>query len=483
MKNILLFLSLILSLINLNALDTSLSFARFSSPNSNYVELYLHVSGQTVKATSITGSTVQGTVKVLIIFEKNGEVVSFDKFQLNSPVGAKVVDFVDLKRYSLENGIYHLTIEIEDVADATQVRKYKVEDFEMNFSKNNLEQSDIQLLASVSTVTEKGILVKNGLLMEPLPFNFYGRGANTLSFYHEIYHSDTQIGEDFVVSYRVEKLENGKAKSMLIGHKRQKPSAVNPILQRMDISNLPSGNYQLVVEVRNRERELLSTRSSLFQRANPIADAQLLEDALAAVNLEEEFVNELDKDELEYALRAIVAIMPSMDVELVDIMLRTDSIQAQRMYLYSFWLKENKNYPKVAYEKYMEIAQAIDNMYQSGFRHGFETDRGYTYLKYGQPSDITRNESEPSAPPYEIWSYNQLPETGQNNVRFIFYNPSLVADDFILLHSDVIGERNNPQWQLELYKDAPGDHPQDYFNGEEVQDNIGRSARRLLNDY
>lgn len=483
MKNILLFLSLLLGFTHLNALDASLSFARFSSPSGNYVELYLHVSGQTVHATNVSDSTVQGAVKVLIIFEKDGKVVRFDKFQLNSPVGAKVVDFIDLKRFALANGIYQLKVEVEDAADSTQVRTYNAKDLEMNFSTDKLEQSDIQLLASVSPTTEEGTLVKNGFIMEPLPFNYYGRGVNTLSFYHEIYNSTTAIGEDFVVSYKIEKLENGKAKKLLIGHKRQKAAAVNPILQKVDISNIPSGNYQLVIEVRNRERELLGSCSSLFKRSNPVADAQVLEEVLAQVNLEEEFVNDLNKEELEYGLRAIVAIMPSMDVELVDIMLKTDSIQAQRMYLYGFWLKENKIAPKYAYEKYMEVAHAIDDMYQSGFRHGFETDRGYTYLKYGQPSDISRNELEPSAPPYEIWSYNQLPETGQNNVRFIFYNPSLVADDFILLHSDVIGERSNPQWQLELYRDAPSEQPQDYFGGENVQDNIGRSSRQLLNDY
>lgn len=483
MKNILLLLSLFLGFTNLNALDTSLSFARFSSPLGNYIELYLHVSGQTVQATKVSDTSVQGAVKVLILFEKDGKIICFDKFQLNSPIGPKVVDFIDLKRFPLENGIYQLKVEVQDAADSTQVRTYNAEHLEMNFSTDKLEQSDIQLLASVSPATEEGTLVKNGFIMEPLPFNYYGRGVNILSFYHEIYNSATAIREDFDVSYKIEKLENGVAKSLLIGHKRQKAAAIIPILQQIDISDIPSGNYQLVVEIRNRERELLSSRSSLFKRSNPVADVRALEEVLAQVDLEEEFVNDLNKEELEYSLRAIVAIMPSMDVELVDIMLKTDSIQAQRMYLYSFWLKENKIAPKQAYEKYMEVARAIDDMYQSGFRHGFETDRGYTYLKYGQPSDITRNESEPSAPPYEIWSYNQMPETGQNNVRFIFYNPSLAADDFILLHSDVIGERNNPQWQMELYKDAPGEHPQDYFGGENVQDNIGRNSRRLLNDY
>lgn len=482
MKNTFFLFLLFFSVASLNALDASLSFARFASPQSNYIELYLHVSGKTVQAQALSDSTVQGAVKVLVVFEKDGEVVQFDKFQLNSPIGKRVVDFIDLKRYPLKNGQYLLRVEVEDAANPEKNRKYNTA-VDINFTEEELSQSDIQLLASVSNTNEEGPMVKNGLLMEPLPFNFYGRGANVLTFYHEIYNSDQHIGEDFVLSYKVEKLENAEAKSMLIGHKRQQAAKVNPVLQSMDISKLPSGNYQLVVEVRNRERELISSRSSFFQRSNPVADTQELEEVLASVRLEDEFVSKLSHKDLEYSLRAIVAILPSNDVEMVDIILRTDSIKAQRMYLYSFWLKENKSNPEQAYNSYMEVAQAVDNMYQSGFRHGFETDRGYVYMKYGQPSDIVRNESEPSAPPYEIWSYNLLEKTKQNNVKFIFYNPSLVADDFILLHSDAIGERNNPQWQLELYKDAPDQYPLDYFGGENVQDNIGRRSRRLLNDY
>lgn len=472
----------LLGISSLLALDASLSFARFSSPAYNYVELYLHISGQTVQSTAVNDSMVQGAVKVLVIFEQDGEVKQFDKFQLSSPFGKRVVDFIDVKRYTLDNGEYLLRVEVEDANNPEMVRKYQ-SPIHINFEKDKLLQSDIQLLASVSPTDENGPMVKNGIKMEPLPFNFYGRGANVLAFYHEIYNSDSQINDSYLVSYIIEKIENGEARRMLIRHKRQEPQGVNPILERVDISKIPSGNYQLTVEVRNREKALLSSQTTLFQRSNPIEDAIVIEQALAQVKLEEEFVNELSNEELVYSIKAITAIAPPADITMINDLLKNKNVRGQKMYLYGFWLKENKHQPKAAYESYMEVARAVDDMFQSGFRNGFETDRGYIYLKYGQPSDITRNEQEPSAPPYEIWSYNTVEETRQNNVRFIFYNPSLAADDFILLHSDVRGERSNPNWQTELYRDAPGEHPQDYFMGQDVQDNTGRRSRRLLNDY
>jgi GWxTD domain-containing protein len=464
------------------ALDASLSFARFAAPQGDYVELYLHVAGKSLSPFIQTDSTVQGAVDVLILFEQGETVVKYDKFRLNSPLGAALVDFVDLKRYALPNGEYQLVVQLNDAADTSQVRKYRAT-IKMDFDGESLGQSDIQLLAAVTPAETDSPMVKSGLLMEPLPFSYYGRGTNVLTFYHEIYHSDQYIGEPFTLSYRIEKLENGVGKTQLIAHKRLEPAAVNPVVIKMDIAGLASGNYQLVVDVRDRERTLLSSRTIFFQRSNPLVDAKNVEEALAGINLSEEFVQDLNPEELAYSLRAIASLLPQQDVELVDILLRTDSIQAQRAYLYSFWLRENRVDPQKTYNAFMEVAHAVDDMFQSGFRHGFETDRGYVYIKYGRPSDMIRNEGEPSAPPYEIWSYNEIVSTRQNNVRFIFYNPSLAADDFILLHSDVIGERQNPQWQLELYRDSPTEHPDDFISGQEVPDNIGRRARKLLTDY
>ncbi len=466
----------------LHAIDASLSYARFYSPQDNYIEIYLHVSGQTVTPVVQEDSLVQGGVNVLILFQQGEEVVKFDRFRLNSPFGERVVDFVDLKRYALANGDYSLAVLVEDVADSTNIREYRT-DISIDFATSAVEQSDIQLLASARQAEQESAFTKSGVLCEPLPYHFYGRGANVLSFYHEVYHSDTFIQDAFVATYKVDQLNKGEGRTVLIGHKRQAPASVNPLLIQMDISDLPSGNYRLAVEVRDRERQLISTRSVFFQRANPLVDAERLEEALAQLTVEDEFVGQLTEEEVRIGLLAIIPHLPQNDVEVVDLLIRNDSVRSQRTYLYSFWAKENRAAPQLAYEQYMEVVRAVDAEFRSGFRNGFETDRGYVYLKYGQPNDIVRNENEPSAPPYEIWSYDKIDRTNQNNVRFIFYNPSLAAGDFVLLHSDVIGERQNPQWQLQLYRAAPGDHPDDYFMGTDVEDNIGRNATRLLRNY
>jgi hypothetical protein len=67
----------------------------------------------------------------------------------------------------------------------------------------------------------------------------------------------------------------------------------------------------------------------------------------------------------------------------------------------------------------------------------------------------------------------------------VFYNPSLSPGDYVLLHSTAIGERSNPSWLRELYRDAPANelNGNDPFGGTDVMDNFNRNASRVFRDY
>lgn len=455
---------------SLFSLDASLSYATFKSPQLNYIEIYLHIAGQTVEFAPLTDSTKQAGVEVLILFKQGENIVKFDKYSLNSPISTRPTDFIDLKRYALKNGEYQLIVGVTDINRPENAKEYNTKII-IDFGEDKVQQSGIQLLASYKKEDSGSPFVKNGILLEPLPYNFYGKNASSLMFYNEVYNTNT-LDDDFLVSYSIEKLENDQPKKLMIGHKLKKPSPITPILLQMDISQLESGNYNLRVEIRSKTKELLSKKVIFFQRSNPYLEADMPD--LAAIDLKTEFVGKLTPKQLEYSLRAMTTQLPQADVEVVNTMLKEKNLDAQRLYLFSFWVQRNPTNPEFAYSKYIEVANAIDKQFKSGFRYGFETDRGYIYMKYGQPDDIERREEEPSAPPYEVWSYNDFPQTHQTNVKFIFYNPSLAPGDFVLLHSNAIGEISNPSWEQELYRDANGNIGEDSFN---------KNANRVFRDY
>ncbi|RMG84887.1 MAG: GWxTD domain-containing protein [Bacteroidetes bacterium] len=483
MKKIILLWSLSLVFLNaVRALDVSVSCAAFASPTQNYVEVSLHVVGQTVEFVPVDTVLKQASVAFLILIKKGERVVRVDKFILNSPTSTYPLNFIDLKRYGLENGKYQIEVTATDVNKPENTAQSETE-VRLFFSKEKLQQSDIQLLASFRKAApgEKSPFIKNGYYLESLPFGFYGKNAGSLEFYHEIYNSDKAIGEDFMVTYKVEKAQNGESSNpILVGHKRRKPAPVDVLLIQFDISQVPSGNYRLVVEVRDKTRALLSKKSVFFQRSNPYLN--LDPEAVAQAGLEGEFVNELDTAELVYALRAI-APLAEQDAELINLLVKESKPEAMRLYLFSFWAKENPTRPREAYESFMAVARHADEFFKSGFGYGFETDRGYTYIKYGAPSEIIRVEDDPAAPPYEIWTYNDFPVTRQSNVKFLFYNPSLSTNNFVLLHSTARGEVNNPRWEIQLYGQSPNEiEGSDYFGGTRMMDNMGRRARRLMEE-
>lgn len=485
MKKILLLISfLCIFSIYLTALDASITYATFKSPQTNYVEVNLFIMGTTVTYNPINAdsSKAQAAVEVVILFKQGEEeIVKFDKYNLKSPINGVQESFVDLKRYALENGNYEIEVSIQDVNDETNVVKYSGK-IEMNYSADKLFQSDLQLLSTSKKSEEENIFVKNGFYQESLPFNFYNKKATELIFYNEIYNADQFAPGSIIVSYGINFIKNENKTMVTIGHKRKRSAPVNVLLNRVDISDLPSGNYEFFVEIRNKEKELLTQKSIQFQRSNPYL--KFFEEETLAIDLSKEFVGELTYDELQYSVRAIAPLVKNDDVDFINTILskRNPDTTALRRFLFNFWVNQDPNQPKQIFDQYMEVAKAVDRMYDGGFGYGFESDRGFIYMKYGRPDDIVKVEDEPSAPPYEIWVFNDFPKTRQTNVKFLFYEPGL-GTDFQLLHSTARGEINNPQWQLELYKNSPNDiQGANYIDATQMQDSNNRRASRLFND-
>ena len=80
--------------------------------------------------------------------------------------------------------------------------------------------------------------------------------------------------------------------------------------------------------------------------------------------------------------------------------------------------------------------------------------------------------------PYEIWHYYKINQF--NNKRFLFYSRESVGVDFVLLHSDMLGEVQNNDWPVvmrtknvevsssESSRNRSG--ARDTFSGDELED-------------
>ena len=460
------------------ALEADLGITRFETPEKSYVEFFIYILGNSVTTVSMD-SLRNASVNVTYFVHANGEIITGDRYNLVSAGPDGVADFMDLRRHFLHSGRYTITLELKDNHDTMNAVMLSKE-FVIEPHSVTLAQSDIQLLGHLEPASEEGVWTRSGWRMTPLPYSWCRAEQDKLYFYHELYHTNVSPGTDFSIRYAILP-EGSPDKILLQAYKRMKPKQVNTIVQAIDIKGLSSGEYVLQVGVFDHERNQLSIVEKTFIRSNPTADQQWVESAGSF--FEESFTHQMDEDSLRYALKAIAPKVSQIQIPVLNYLLEKGEPENQRRFLHQYWLESNPVVPEKSYREYMQLAAAVDKQYHSAFGYGFETDRGHILLKYGFPDDIIAVDDEPSAPPYEIWFYNDFPVTNQSDVRFLFYNPSLAGGDYKLLHSTAIGEVQNPRWQMQLYSDALSE-PEggDFIDARDVRDNFHRRAVEYFED-
>jgi GWxTD domain-containing protein len=464
----------------LSALEVGVSHAAFKGDKINYIEMSFYIVGISLTQTQVDSINSQGSLEVTTLFKQNGQVSKFDKFILKSPKSLDPTDFFEMRRYELANGVYDIEVQFKDLNKADNVATFKSM-FIMDFNDRNLRLSDICLLGRYKPDSSDSKYTKNGYYMEALPYQYYDQSYKQLAFYHEIYNTEKYSTEDFLLSYSIEKA-NAQANELakVIGHKRLKPAVFTPNFTTMDIANLETGNYRLIVSLRNRNNDLLSQKEVFFQRGNAVVEINL--DTISADALQKEFVAEMDDQKLKFSLKALSMNISDTETAAFKALMADTSRETKQRYLFKYWAKKNPTLPEQAHDEYMMVARAVDKTYNNGFGYGFETDRGRVFLRYGRPDDVVTVENEANAPPYEVWIYYKVARTEQTNVKFLFYNPKLVVNGYTLLHSTCRGETSNPRWQHDLYKNIPNELIGNSVDGREVKQGINRRASQIFND-
>lgn len=466
------------------ALDAGVSFAVYCTPDGKpYVEVNLEIAAGSVMYRHVDSTKMQSGVEILIMIKNGENVARVEKYTLKSPLVMEPQALLDVKRLSILPGTYTLEVTMTDLNDPANTDHFS-SPLQVAFD-GKIALSELQLLRSFRADNSEGLFTKNGFYLEPLPFNFYDRQATLLAFYAEIYHADKSITEGkYRVRYVIEKdAGNGQKNLISAGSQEKNRSQMDALLVQMDISQLESGNYFLGVELRTLDNELLVTRNLTFQRSNPFL--HLDQGEISNEVVEKQFVQGLDEKSLVYSLRAISPLMLGDQSDALKEILKTGDLQQMRFFLFRYYVEQDPNNPEQAFNQYMAVANAANKKFASGFRYGFETDRGRTFLRFGQADDVVHVEDEPGASPYEIWIYYKFPKTGQNNVKFLFYNPSLAGEDYVMLHSTARGEIKNPKWERTLYKRNPSEYTEDdnYHDATTVQRNNGRNARTYFEDF
>lgn len=447
-------------------------YKKFWSPEDGpYIETYITIVGSSVNYVTQQNGAIQANVEITMILKNGPEIVDYKKYTLNSPglVDSSYTDFIDQQRFAMKNGTYELEIEMLDVNNPEAEAFASVQTLEINFPADEVNVSDIQLLDKVVKAEEAGPFTKSGYDLVPVAGNFYPENFSQIRFYTEIYNTHV-AGEDerYLLRYYIETFEKEKLLSDFHQFRKVKGQPVHVLMANLNIDKLGTGNYNLVVEVRSKENDLLARKVEFFQRSKRLQEMDL--EALSSVDISETWVAAYDNiDTLMEHIRSTRPLSTNSEKYIVDNTFKQNpDLELLQQYFYSFWYNRNNFEPEQDWEKYRKQVIKVEEMFGTRNKRGYETDRGRVYLKYGAPNTISDRPNEPSSYPYQIWHYYKVGVF--NNKRFVFYSPQLVSTDYELLHSDIPGELKDYRWRVRLTK---RDNPANNLDNANGQDHYG----------
>ncbi|MEI6123306.1 MAG: GWxTD domain-containing protein [Bacteroidota bacterium] len=459
-----------------------MSYATFYSPKDGpYIETYMIVVGKSVHFTENANKKFQSTIEITLIFRQDSVIKDFKKYNLLSPevddTSNVNFNFIDQQRFILPDGTYDVEIIIAD-KNATSVPFKGNETIDISYPATKVAISGIEVVDSYKRTESENILSKAGYDMVPYILYYYPDNINKMTYYAEIYNTDKVIGteEKYLLSTYIEINENEKLVDAFVKVKKEVAKPVNVVFGEFDLSALPTGNYNLVVEARDKMNKQIAIQKFYFERDNLKVQAPLQD--VTKVVTEHSFVEMYtNKDTLAEYIRCLYPISSENERIFAKNQLNRNELVSMQKFFLAFWQTRNPQSPGEAWGKYLIEVNKVNKEYTTNIKRGYETDRGRVYLEYGEPNTISKQYYEPSAFPYEIWHYYTC--KNQKNRKFVFCDNDLATNDFVLIHSDAIGEIYDYKWQQKIYgrNNVTNDIDQDG-----VRNHFGRKSEELFNN-
>jgi GWxTD domain-containing protein len=437
------------------------SFASFNTPNNQpYLETCITLVGKSLLAKKINNQ-FQHSVNIAFTLFKDTTIVKANKYNLSGPLfsdSLRAPNFIDNQRYSLKNGVYEAYIIINDNHQATKKPLVIIQKIVVNFNTTELQSSTIQALESYKKTEKPGPLSKSGFDLMPYTVNYYPETTKELAFYVETYNTETSLGANkaFVYSYFIEKRDDGTVLGSYGAFKKQITKPINPLLAKMDISKLGTGDYNLVVQVKDENNTLKLENKYFFHRLNQALDIVQLQKSNEELNEQAYFGHCNNADTLKMFVECLWPIADGVDKErTINQSLKKDP-ELMKKFVIDFWTRRAADTanPVKLWGNYYKQVQKVMVLFKCGKQKGYYTDRGRVYLQYGPPDQRSQQANEVNTYPYEIWQYYRANDAtnGQffSNRRFVFVSRNLGDDCYSLVHSDMRGEVNNPRWQFEI---------------------------------
>ncbi|MCB2408389.1 hypothetical protein [Hymenobacter lucidus] len=234
------------------------------------IELYATVPGQSLTYKRRAPKVFQAAASVTLeIIREDGSAAYQETITLKPPVLSDTsislknpVSFQ--KRILLPDGKYTLRGQVRD-----QYRKGQNNVVEqplvVESAGKALALSDVVLLArAAAKSSEPSNFARGGYSLTRAPGGLYGRGADKVFFYAELYNSKPE--QTAQARYRLR--SEGATKDVLVTNVaiRGQAGQSTPVVGELDMSKLPAGDYTLTIEMRDTKNKILSSKNARLHR-------------------------------------------------------------------------------------------------------------------------------------------------------------------------------------------------------------------------
>jgi len=456
------------------ALDAYFNHAVFLTPDEGtYVETQMLFNASSLRYAQAADG-FQARVELTYIFESEGRVIDFSKTIIKSPYTSDslnaIVDFLDLQRFFLDPTTYDVTIRLIDLNNPSDSVSFS-QTITIPLPTEEAYFSDIVYLDTVYDNGGKiGKFSRGNVDMIPRISGYQGPDQNKLLLYTELYNTEYSLGgpDDYLIILDILDARDEHVLSSYHVLKRVKGSEVQAVFHTWDITGLGTGNYIVQMEARNRNNEVIASARTSMQRHNIVPAITEIND----FQLSETFVGRLRGDTLRNMVYCMRYQASPTEERYIDDNWEEGDTTDLRRFFYSFWRDRNAIDPESEWNSYHKKIKYAEKEFDLGNRrrHACRTDRGRVYLVYGKPDTRVMRHREPNASPYEIWHYYKTPR--KSDAKFVFYDRTLVTNDFMMLHSNVPGETVDYSWyqQLSTPSTSPSGNDEPLNNRGDVTD-------------
>jgi GWxTD domain-containing protein len=459
MKNILITLLVIgIYFTSFTQVEAVFNLKRFNSPTQPYIENYLKIYASSIEFRKDTFDKIQYNIQVTQILRQDTSILDYKKYIIQNIDTSKsniLEDLIDQRRFYVKNGeTYTMEVIIEDLLTSAMTPKIFTKKVQLNYSPNKIQFSDIELIEQYSKTSIETSISKSGYNILPMAEDFLGTDFKKVAYYAELYNTEKRLDTNgkYILRQFIENYDTKKQVGQFNKIKRYSTSNIQPILNIWDIELLPTGNYNIVIQVINKEKETIAEQRQRFQRLN-------LSQSVQIKNLNQQkyintFADKINSDSLNENILCLAPIASELERSTIENQLNALNDKMKREFIYQFWFNQNQNDPEKNWNEYKRKLKYVQRQYGARSTRGYNTDRGRIYLKYGMPNSINDKPNSSNSYPYQVWHYYRAGKF--NNKTCIFYSPNMIGNEYMLLHSDIPGENKDENWQRTLKKRASG---------------------------